>query len=241
MKVITPEDQRDVSLRSPPLHRSEGEEKNRRTPFEMLWEAEGEPTPRLRTLQFPVDGIAHTLRGSGLLTCSCGLARRFFPGKKFQKSSVHCVRVSPGEAVRAARDNHELAILDELGRALSGGGKRKNPVGVAVNDQRRNINALKVLAEVFQPRRNTGQGAFGGRASRNVPTELYHLIADLFAAENVRVVEILEELGQERRAICADGRLDSFEYYAVHTLRILWCLQQERGDRRDEDCPLHSR
>jgi hypothetical protein len=27
MKVITPEDQRDVSLRSPPIHRNEGEKK----------------------------------------------------------------------------------------------------------------------------------------------------------------------------------------------------------------------
>ena len=56
--------------------------------------------------------------------------------------------MSPGNAVRAAFYHDESAALNKLKHAFSGGGQRKNPIGVTMNDQCRYVDPAKVLPEV---------------------------------------------------------------------------------------------
>src|ERR1039458_2962141 len=77
----------------------------------------------------------------------------------------------------------------------------------------------------------TGRGRGG---SCDVPAGLDGLIANALAQQEVRVVEILEEIGEERVTVCGDGLLDSLEDTAVHAFRVVRRLQQERRNPRDD-------
>src|ERR1035441_7028472 len=74
----------------------------------------------------------------------------------------------------------------------------------------------------------------GRGASCDVPAGLDGLIANALAQQEVRVVEILEEIGEERVTVCGDGILDSLEDAAVHAFRVVRRLQQERRNPRDD-------
>src|ERR1022692_4651825 len=84
------------------------------------------------------------------------------------------------------------------------------------------------------PCRDRSQAGRGGGARCHVPACLDSLFADALAQQEIRVVEILEELGEERVAVCGHGFLDPVEDTAIHALRVVRRLQQERWDRRDE-------
>src|SRR5882762_4816588 len=71
-------------------------------------------------------------------------------------------------------------------------------------------------------------------AGCNVPARLDGLFADAHTQQDVGVVEILEELGEERVTICNNGFLNAIEDSTVYALRVVRRLQQERRDRADE-------
>ena len=67
---------------------------------------------------------------------------------------------------------------------------------------------------------HTSKTGSGRGAGCNVPARLDGLFADALTQEDIRVVEILEKLGEERLTIGDDGFLDAFEDSAVHALRL---------------------
>ena len=86
------------------------------------------------------------------------------------------------------------------------------------------------LAEVLMPCRYASETGRRRGATRDVPVGLNGLFADTFAQQEIRVVEVLEKLREERITVGDDGFLDSLEDTAVHALRVVVCLQQERWD-----------
>src|SRR5258708_30200861 len=70
----------------------------------------------------------------------------------------------------------------------------------------------------------------------NVTAGMDGLLADTISQEDVRVVEILEKLGEERVTVCGNRFLDAFEDGAVYALRVVRRFQQERRNGPDEDC-----
>src|SRR4030088_2921180 len=85
------------------------------------------------------------------------------------------------------------------------------------------------------------ESAFGGGADTDVPASLDSLVTDTFAAQDIHVVEICKKGGKERRPVRNDGLLDPVEDTAVHPLRVVSRLQQERREPSEEHClgPLH--
>jgi hypothetical protein len=51
------------------------------------------------------------------------------------------------------------------------------------------------------------------------------LFADALAQQDVSIVEILEEIGEERVTVGSDGFLDSLEDTAVDASWVVWGLQ----------------
>src|SRR5437899_2835121 len=133
--------------------------------------------------------------------------------------------MGPGDAVRPTLHHKGSSILDQLRGALSRRTNRKNPVGIAVNDQRRHVDVGQVFPEVLMPRRYTSQTGGGRRARGDVPVRLNRLFADSLAQQHIQVVEILEEFGEEGVAIRGDSLLNPLEDAAVHTLWIVRGLQ----------------
>src|ERR1039457_6238455 len=77
-------------------------------------------------------------------------------------------------------------------------------------------------------------------AGCDVPARLNGLFADTLPQQEIRVVEILEKLGEERVTVCGDGFLNPLEHTAVNTFRVVRRLQQEGRDRRDKYRLAHS-
>src|SRR5512141_2825184 len=92
----------------------------------------------------------------------------------------------------------------------------------------------EVLAKVLTPGGHASQTGRSRGAGRHVPPRLNRLLADTLPQQEIRVVEILEELGEERVAIRDDGLLNPREHAAVDAFRVVWRLQQERRDPRNE-------
>src|ERR1022692_4101723 len=148
--------------------------------------------------------------------------------------TIHVVRMCPRYAVRPISHHAQAGSLDQLGGPESRCRNRHNPVCIAVNDQRRYVNALEILAEIFMPRRHTSKTRRGGGAGCNVPASPDGLFADALTQEDIRVVEILEKLVEERVTISDNGFLDAIEDSAVHALRVVRRLEQERRNGPDE-------
>ena len=140
----------------------------------------------------------------------------------------------PGDAVRSILDYDRAGSLDHLGSAESRGSDGQNSVRIAVNDQCRYVNASQVLPEVLMPGWHASETGRGRSSGCHVPARPNGFFADALAQEKVRVVEILEKVGEERVTICDDGFLDPLEYTTVHALGVVGRLQQERWNRRDE-------
>lgn len=85
--------------------------------------------------------------------------------EKVQKRRVDDLGVGRDNAVRATFHDYHLATLNGLMGTLTGGRKRDNPVGVAVNDQHRASNLRQIGAEVRAPGADTGDACNCGRAS----------------------------------------------------------------------------
>src|ERR1039458_5181963 len=154
--------------------------------------------------------------------------------QEIHQLTIHFVRMGPSYAVRPISHHQQAGSLDQLGGSESRCGNRHNPVCIALNDQRGYVDALEILAEIFMPGWHTSKTRRRRGACCNVPASLDGLFADALTQQEVRVVEILEKLGEERVTICDNGFLDAIEDRALHALRIVRRLQQERRNRRDE-------
>src|SRR6266852_1495503 len=148
--------------------------------------------------------------------------------------TIHFVRMCPSYAVRPILHHEQAGTLDQLGGPQSRCRNRHNPVCIAVNDQRGYVDALEIFAEILMPCRHASKTRRGRGAGCDIPASLDGLFADALTQEKVRVVEILEKLGEERVTICDNGFLDAFEDSAVYALRVVPRLQQERRNGPDE-------
>src|SRR5664280_3020094 len=81
---------------------------------------------------------------------------------------------------------------------------------------------------------HTSQTGRGRGVSGDVPTGLNGLFANALAQQEIRVIEILEEIGEECITVCSDSFLDSLENTAVHAFRIIRRFQQERRNPGDD-------
>ena len=121
-----------------------------------------------------------------------------------------------------------------------GGTVRQDPIGGAVNNQLRDVDAGQVGAEVSQPRRHAIGERLGRGAVPDVPARAHHVVADQVAPEHVDVVEVRQERREERVPILRDGGPDPVEHTLVDAVRVVGRLQQERRQRGDEPDPAHA-
>src|ERR1700684_3167080 len=98
----------------------------------------------------------------------------------------------------------------------------------------------EILAEVLMPCGDASEAGRSRGAGRHVPACVDSLFADALAQQEIRIVEILEKLGEERVTVRGDGFFDPLEDTAVHALRVIRRLQQEGWHRRDEDRLAHA-
>src|SRR5450755_2006303 len=162
-----------------------------------------------------------------------------FP-KEVDQFRVHFIRMGPGYAVRSILHNHQARPLDQFGNAYPGGSDRQNPIRIALHDQGGDVDAGQILAEVLIPRGYASEAGRGRGPSCDVPAGLNGLFADKLAQQEVRVVEVLEKLREERITVGDYGFLDSLEDTAVHALRVVGRLQQEWRDCGDKDRSAHA-
>ena len=136
--------------------------------------------------------------------------------------------------------HQQAGSLDQLGGPESRGSDGQNPVRIAVNDQCGHVDATQIVAEVLMPCRHAGEAGRGRGAGSDVPAGLHRLFADALTEQEVCIVEILEEIGEERVTVCGDRFLDSLEDTAVHALRVVRRLQQERRNTGDDNYLAHA-
>src|ERR1700680_489589 len=137
----------------------------------------------------------------------------------------------PGDAVRAALHHHQFASLDGLVRTKSRRSDWKNPIGIAVNDQRGHVDSRQVLAEVLMPCGDASETGRGRGSGCQVPAGLDRLLTDALAQEQIRVVEVVKKISEKRVTIRDNSFLDSLEDTTVHALRVVRRLQEERRHR----------
>src|SRR5207253_10745959 len=99
--------------------------------------------------------------------------------------------------------------------AAAAGNDRHDVVVVPMDHPDRHINPFQVLTEVFVPRCDTRQARGGGGGGRHVPVSLDYLFADVLTQQQVAVVEILEEAGEERVTVGGHGVLDAGKYTGI--------------------------
>src|SRR5579862_6553097 len=132
-------------------------------------------------------------------------------------------------------DDEMAGSLDELCGAGSGGGNGQNTVGIAVDNKRGYIDALQIAAKIFMPGGNAGKAGGGRSRGRYIPARLHGLLAHTLTQVYIRVVKVHEELSEEGVAIGGNCFLDSGKHAAIHTVRIVACLQQVRRHTGDDD------
>ena len=127
--------------------------------------------------------------------------------------------------MRPTGNDHELRSLDQSAGAPPGSVDRQDAIGIAVQNESWNSDTAEVGAEIFVPRTHTGDRRRGGASRRYVPTCLHRLIADSFPEQKIGVVEVLEELGKERKTVRGGSLFDTFENASVNALGIVGRLQ----------------
>ena len=71
--------------------------------------------------------------------------------QELHQLGVHLLRMSPQHTVRAILQLHELDVLDQLRLSSGRSVRRKNPVGVPVQNECRDGVTSDVLTEVLDP------------------------------------------------------------------------------------------
>src|SRR5439155_22849536 len=147
-----------------------------------------------------------------------------------EQCRVDFVGMRPGDVVRPALDRDERAIGNQRRKPRGGRLERKDAVLRAVHDEYRDVDLREISPEVGQPGIDTGVAREWRGAGRDVEAGLPGAVTDSSAAEDVDVVEVVEEILEERVAIVGDGRLDVVEDLAVDTLGVVVGLEYERRD-----------
>src|SRR5437899_916990 len=132
-----------------------------------------------------------------------------------QQLRVDFLCMRPSDAMRPPVYDVQASTRDHFGGAGAGGSERNDVVVVAMDDQDWHINPFQVLTEVFVPRCDTRQARGGGGGGRHVPVSLDCLFADTLTQQQVGVVEVLEEAGEERVTVGGHGVLDAGKYTGI--------------------------
>src|SRR5215470_2902889 len=82
---------------------------------------------------------------------------------------VHARRVRPDHAVGAPLHHDEADVPERRLQRERGGGQREDPVGFAVDDERRDVDVREALPEVGAPGGDAGEHRQRGRGRRGVP------------------------------------------------------------------------
>jgi hypothetical protein len=98
--------------------------------------------------------------------------------------------------VRSAVHADQPHVVDQVRQPRGGGREGKQPVVGAVDDERRNVDLRDVAAEVGQPRVDTRVARKRRRAGGDLEGRLPRAIADQGAAEDVDVVEVVQEVSK---------------------------------------------
>ena len=125
---------------------------------------------------------------------------RHLRGDELEESAVDLLGVRPGDVVRAALDGDERAIGDQRRQPRGGRVEREDPVLGAVHDEHGDVDLRQVSAEVGQPGVDARVGRERGRAGGDVEARLPGTVADAAAAEDIDVVEVVEEVLEDRRS-----------------------------------------
>src|SRR6476660_7361905 len=153
-----------------------------------------------------------------------------------EQRGVDFVGVSPADVVRTALDRDESAIGNQRREPRGGRVERKDAVLGAVHNEYRDVDLRQVRPEVGQPGIDACVGREWRGAGRDVEAGLPCAVADSDAAEDVDVVEVVEEVLEVRVAIVDDSRLDIGEDLAVDALGVIVGLEQERRDGTEQCC-----
>ena len=142
-----------------------------------------------------------------------------------------CGPPSIGTSVQSAISAGSRAAVASNGRMRS---------SVPCMTSTRDVDLPEVGAEVGQPGADAGVGRERRGTDRNIEARLPGTVADPGAAEDVEVVEVVEEALEERVAILDDRRLDPFEDLTVDALRVVVGLEHERRDRPEQHRLAHT-
>ena len=137
----------------------------------------------------------------------------------------------PIYGVRPSFYGGQAGARDQLGGLFARGFDRYDAVGVAVNDQSGYVYTRDVLAEVLMPCGDAGEARRGRGTGGYVPTGFDDLFADALAEEDIRVEEVLKELGEERITVRSNSFLNPLEHTAVHAIGVVVCFQQGHWSR----------
>src|SRR5690348_9473476 len=109
-----------------------------------------------------------------------------------------------------------------------------------MNDQRGNVDAAEVLAEVFIPSGHASETCRGRCTGGDIPAGLDGLLADALAEENVGVEEVFEKFREEGVAIRRDGFLNALEDGGVDAFGVIRGFEKERRDGSNENGVGHA-
>src|SRR5256714_1884114 len=140
----------------------------------------------------------------------------------------------PGDVVRPALDRDEHAIGNQRRKPRGGRLEGKDAVLSAVHDEYRDVELRQISPEVGQPGIDTCVAREWRSAGRDVEAGLPGPVADSGAAEDVDVVEVVEEILEERVAIVGDACLDVVEDLAVNALGVVVGLKYKRRDGTEQ-------
>src|ERR1700724_2764854 len=155
-------------------------------------------------------------------------------GEKAHELRIDSIGMCPEHAMGTARQLDEFDVLDHLRLPSGGGIRRQDAVGVAVQDERRHVVLWDVLAEILDPAVYTVQRPNRGRTRGDVPVVFEHALAHELTARHVVVVEVSQELHQERWTIRTNRGLDVLEDFGLDAFGVVGGLHEIWPQRPDE-------
>src|SRR5229473_8449149 len=162
-------------------------------------------------------------------------------GDEIEEGLVDLAGVGPDDRVRPAFYDDAADVPDQGRQPVSGRLGGQDAVLAALHDQDRDVDPGQVAAEVLQPRGCAAEGGPRRGPDGDVEAVLPGLVADVAAAEEVDVVELVEEGLRRGWPVVADIGHKLVEDAAVNPLRVVAGPQEEwrqgRQQRRGPDAP----
>ena len=141
--------------------------------------------------------------------------------KECQQVGIGLVFVCGGKAVRCVRVDLQGCILDQLRRAQSRGANRHDLVIVTVNNQRRHIKLLQVLAEIRLGKcLDTVEGVLGTGLHPLEPERVDHALRDLGAGPVGSKERAAGEILVELRAVGDATEADFIELFNRQAAKV---------------------